>query len=350
MRIIQFRDHRLGRRVGVVRGDDVYDVTAVRPEIARVVDAFAAAQGQGATLAEFLEPLAGSSRATRLPYARLLANRRIEEGPILRPPLDHVDPHRVLVSGTGLTHLGGMQARDQMHVLAAEDEATKSDSRKMFEMGLKGGKPPAGVRGAAPEWFYKGNGWVLRGHNEPLDVPPFALDGGEEPELVGCYVIDAHGAPRRLGFALGNEWTDHATEKINYLYLAPAKLRVCAVGPELVTDFDFQHVELRCTATRGGRVIYDSGVLLAGERNMCHSLDNCEDHHFKYPQHRMPGDVHLHFFGTSKLSHAERTWRYADGDEVRIEAPGFSASLVNTVRGEGAGTATQAAGPPVRKG
>ena len=194
----------------------------------RTVDAFAQADAAGLSLSRFLTELLAANSPARVSYQALLANRRLEDGPVLRPPVDHVDLHHVLVSGTGLTHLGSMQSRDQMHAQAAaatsaEEEAKKSDSKKMFEMGLRGGRPPAGERGAAPEWFYKGNGEVLRACNDPLDLPDFALDGGEEPELVGCYVIDQRGVPRRLGFALGNEWSDHATEKINYLYLAPSK-------------------------------------------------------------------------------------------------------------------------------
>lgn len=166
---------------------------------------------------------------------------------------------------------------------------------------------------------------------EPLDIPEFALDGGEEPEIVGGYVINRLGVPTRLGFSLGNEWSDHATEKINYLYLAPSKLRSLAVGPELHTDWDFQEVSLRCTVTRGKQAIYDSGMLFSGEQHMSHSLANLEDHHFKYPQHRLPGDVHLHFFGTSKLSYSTRDWKFADGDVVKIEATGWSAPLTNPV-------------------
>src|SRR5205823_2844509 len=112
---------------------------------------------------------------------------------------------------------------------------------------------------------------------------------------------------------------------------APSKLRECSIGPELVTDCDFGHIELCCLVRRGGEIIYDSGPLLSGEQNMCHSLANCEDHHFKYPQHRLAGDVHLHYFGTSKLSFHERNWKYDDGDEIRVEAPGFSPPLVNIV-------------------
>jgi hypothetical protein len=226
------------------------------------------------------------------------------------------------------------------------DEATQiaaemTDSAKMFQLGIEGGKPAAGQRGAAPEWFYKGNGDNLRGHRWTLDLPEFAGDGGEEAELVGCYVIDSRGIPRRLGFALGNEWSDHATERINYLYLAPSKLRQCAVGPELLTDFDFRELQLSCRVLRAGKTIYDSGQMLTGEAHMSHSLANCEDHHFKYPQHRHRGDVHLHFFGTSKLSYGTRDWTYQDGDEIQI-IPDRGAALVNTVR-----AATGSSGPVV---
>src|SRR5262249_37133989 len=204
-------------------------------------------------------------------------------------------------------------------------------SAKMLARGIEGGRPAAGQRGVAPEWFYKGNGTVLRGPRATLTVPAHARDGGEEPEIVGCYLIDDAGGPRRLGFALGNEWSDHATERINYQYLAPAKLGECAVGPSLNLDDLFSDVRLRCTVTRGGNTLYDSGELRSGESAMCHSLQNIEDHHFKFSQHRRPGDVHLHFFGTSKLSYGTRTWHYEPGDEIRVEAPGFSAPLVNTV-------------------
>jgi hypothetical protein len=329
--VVQF-ESPTGRRVGVVVGDDVVDVTSVEPEARRVVDAYRLALVRHASLAAFLADLAQRSK-TRLSYSALLARKDSGGGPVLRPPVDHPDPYRVLISGTGLTHLGSMQSRDQMHAAAANTpQPPITDSRKMFEWGLEGGKPPQGVRGVAPEWFYKGNGVILRGPGESLDIPDFAPDGGEEPEIVGCYLVDDQGRPIRLGFALGNDWSDHVTEQQNYLYLAPSKLRTCAVGPELVVGHDFQEIELRCTVSRAGQALYDSGPLWSGEKHMCHSLANLEDHHFKYPQHRRPGDVHLYFFGTSRLSYGSRDWQFAEGDEIRIAAPGFSAPLVNAVR------------------
>ncbi|MCA9115971.1 MAG: sugar transporter [Planctomycetaceae bacterium] len=336
MRIVQFEIPGSGRRVGVVQGEVVRDITSVRPELTHVVEAARTAHRENCLLAELLSELAAGQAATEWNYGELLGARPGAGQPFLQPPVDDPDPHRVLVTGTGLTHTGSMQSRNEMHGgAAAEDETPRSepetDSARMFQIGLEGGRPAPGQRGASPEWFYKGNGEILRGPNSPLELPAFALDGGEEPELVGCYLIDFAGQPRRLGYALGNEWSDHATERINYLYLAPSKLRTCAVGPELITGFEFDSLELRCVVEREGATVYDSGPLKTGQQFMSHSLANCEDHHFKYPQHRQPGDVHLHFFGTSQLSFSTRSWKFADGDVVRIESPGFSAPLVNPV-------------------
>ena len=110
-----------------------------------------------------------------------------------------------------------------------------------------------------------------------------------------------------------------------------SKIRTCSVGPELVLDCDFQEITLSCSVTRDGEAIYESGDLKSGEQFMCHSLANCEDHHFKYPLHRQAGDVHFHFFGTSKLSYSSRPWTYQAGDEITIAAPHFSRSLVNSI-------------------
>jgi hypothetical protein len=326
MRIIQFEDSSGGRCLGLVRGEQVENLTARHPALHGVHAAFRMARARKERLADMLQALVSQSGpGPLLNYAELLTSGRV------LPPVREEPGTRLLVSGTGLTHTGSVQQRDAMHT-KAEAAGPKSDSRKMFEMGLEGGRPPSGQRGAAPEWFYKGDGRSLRGTGQPLDIPPFAPDGGEEPEIVGVYIVDEHAIPCRLGFAQGNEWSDHVTENINYLYLAPSKLRVCALGPELITDLAFDDVRGRCRVLRQGRAIYDSGELLSGERNMCHSLANLEDHHFKFPQHRMPHDIHVHFLGTSKLSFQHRDWQYQTGDEIEVSFAGCGAPLRNPVR------------------
>ena len=151
-------------------------------------------------------------------------------------PIDHPDPAHLIVSGTGITHLGSATARDAMHPgrTAGAERGGDSDSMRMFRMGVEGGKPAAGKAGVQPEWFYKGDGSIIVPPGTPLTMPAFAVTGGEEAEIVGVYVVDDHGTPRRIGFVLGNEFSDHGLEEQNYLYAAHSKLRECSMGPELL--------------------------------------------------------------------------------------------------------------------
>lgn len=103
----------------------------------------------------------------------------------LLPPLDHPDPYHCLISGTGLSHLGSAAARDSMHVKLKQAETEMTDSMKMFKWGVDGGKPPPGQIGVAPEWFFKGDGRCVVAPEEALELPSYALDGGEEVEVVG---------------------------------------------------------------------------------------------------------------------------------------------------------------------
>jgi hypothetical protein len=245
----------------------------------------------------------------------------------LAPPICHPwEPARCLVSGTGLTHLGSAQNRQAMHGLA---KAELNDSMKMFQLGLAGGKPAPGKIGVAPEWFYKGNGTILRAHGEPLDVPPFAEDGGEEAEIAGVYFIDADGRPRRIGMAIGNEFSDHKFEKKNYLNLAGSKIRTCSLGPELVIDQRFESVPGRVTIQRAGRALW-SKEIVTGENEMCHSVTNIEQHHFKFETHRRPGDLHVHFFGACALSFGDGV-QLADGDMMEVSFAGFGRPLRNSL-------------------
>src|SRR5690606_21449452 len=123
------------------------------------------------------------------------------------------------------------------------------------QWGVEGGQPKEGKVGVQPEWVYKGTGSVLRGHGEPLVVPDYGNDGGEEPEIAGVYIIDDEGQPIRIGFTTGNEFSDHVMEKKNYLYLAPSKLRTCAIGPELVIGVEFSDIQGTVSVKRNKEVL-----------------------------------------------------------------------------------------------
>ena len=243
----------------------------------------------------------------------------------LLPPIDHADPAHLLVSGTGLTHLGSAEGRDKMHKAAAAGAAT--DSMRMFLMGLEGGKPASGAVGVQPEWFYKGDGSIIVPPGAPLVKPSFAGDGGEEPEIAGIYLIDVDGHPVRLGYALGNEFSDHVTERVNYLWLAHSKLRQAALSAELRLG------ELPADVRGMSRILRDGAVLwekpfVSGEANMSHSIANLEHHHFKNAAFRRPGDVHVHFFGTATLSCADGL-ETREGDVFEVSADAFHLPVAN---------------------
>lgn len=305
--LIQFSD-KAGR--GVAALDEACAIHRVSGT-ASVRELALAAIASGAGLAELAEARLGDP----LSLADI----------ILLPPIDHEDPAHLVVSGTGLTHLGSAEGRDKMHKAAAAGNAT--DSMRMFLMGMEGGKPAHGAVGAQPEWFYKGDGSILVAPGEPFAMPGFAGDGGEEPEIAGIYIIDSEGRPRRLGFTLGNEFSDHVTERVNYLWLAHSKLRQASIGPELILGELPADVRGRCRIWRDDAVIWEK-PFGSGEANMSHSIANLEHHHFKYPQFRRPGDVHVHFFGTATLSFSDGI-ETREGDIFDVSADAFTLPLRN---------------------
>jgi len=327
MRLIQLLDDSGNPRAGVVDGA-AGQVRVLDVEGTHALASAAIAAGRG-----LAQQVADTGGDVLLDYGRLL-----HEGRVLAP-LHHPDPAHCHITGTGLTHLGSAAARDAMHQnLQQQAEAgTLTDSMRMFQWGVEGGIPGAGKAGAQPEWFYKGDGSILVAPGAALPSPDFALDGGEEPELVGLYLIGPDGTPHRLGFAIGNEFSDHVTERQNYLYLAHSKLRACAVGPELRTGELPRDLRGTSRIRRGDAVLWEK-PFLTGEANMCHSLENLEYHHFKYAAHRRPGDVHLHFFGTATLSFADGI-KAEPGDVFEIDLPELGAPLANPLRTVAAGFA-----------
>jgi hypothetical protein len=217
-----------------------------------------------------------------------------------------------------------------MHLIEAPSKTeVVTDSMQMFQWGIEGGRPKNGEIGVPPEWFYKGNGFMLRAPFAPLSIPAYAEDGGEEAEVAGIYVIDKNGTPCRIGMTAGNEFSDHQFEKRNYLNLAGSKLRTCSLGPELVVGAEFGDVTGEVLIKRGADTIW-SKKIATGEKNMCHSLANLEHHHFKFQVHRQPGDVHVHFFGAHSLSFGDGIV-LRDGDWMEVRYEGFGRALRNLV-------------------
>jgi len=316
MRLIQFLTPEGARRVGAILADS--DEPKVVAGTGSVRDLALGAYRGGRSLEEAV--LACGFKET-IAYDRLIEEKR------MLVPLDHPDPAHCIVALTGLSHLGSAASRDAMHSKLQGDDLT--DSMKMFKLGLEGGKPARGQIGAQPEWAYKGDGSWLVHPEQPIELPGYADDGGEEGEIAALYVIGDDGTPLRIGFALGNEYSDHAMEQQNYLYLAHSKLRQSSFGPELLLGDIPDDLRGSIRVERDGRVAW-SGELLSGEANMCHSIANLEYHHFKYAGFRRPGDVHVYYLGASGLS-CGNGFETRPGDRFVVDVPFFGRPLRNTL-------------------
>ena len=317
-RLVQLRHPTGGRRVALVEENNLCLVTGE----SSIYQLGRKALADGKSLAEIL---AEARSSERLEYDPVYSGQSDWK---LLPSFDHpAEPSRCLVTGTGLTHKASAENRQSMH---GSQTQPLTDSMRMYQSGLEGGRPAAGQVGAQPEWFYKGCGTILRAHGEPLVVPSFGLDGGEEAEVAGVYMIDHSGGPRRVGLTLANEFSDHKWEAKNYLWLAHSKLRTCALGPELIVDADFSDAPGSVRIERNGGTIWIK-PFATGEKNMSHTLANLEHHHFKYEAHRRPGDAHIHFFGADVFSFGDGI-ELADGDVMEISLTGFGRALRNPIR------------------
>lgn len=309
-RLIQIFHPAHGRRVALVDGGDL-----------RLLTSFTSVYQIAASGKPLIETTRKAVSSDTLSYDDIYAGK--SEWKIL-PAFDHPEePARCLVSGTGLTHRASAENRQAMHA----DIATLTDSMRMYQWGVEAGRPADGEIGVPPEWFYKGTGSILRGHGEPLTIPTYGEDGGEEPEVAGAYIIDAEGAPRRVGMMMGNEFSDHKVEKKNYLYLAVSKLRPCSIGPEIVLDPDFSAVPGHVSVERKGAVLWQKDIA-SGEAKMSHTLANLEHHHFKFEAHRQPGDAHVHFFGADAFSFGAGI-TLEEGDVMVVAFQGFGRALRN---------------------
>jgi len=287
-RLVQIVHPEHGRRVGLVDEHHLHLLSTYRS-----VYAFATAAIE--TGVKLRELLSTDLSGIVLDYDEIHALR---SGWTFLPSLDHPrDPARSIVSGCANMH----------------------------------GTPPVD-RPNSPPWFYKGNGAHLRSHGEALTIPAFGLSGAEEAELVGAYIIGPDGTPHRVGLTPGNEFADAALAAADPRMLSHAKIRTCAIGPELVLDAAFDDARGSVRVERKGSQIWSRDVATGGSHTLF-SLAEVERNLFQYDAHRIPGDVHLHYLGGSVSSFGDGV-RLEHGDQVVIEWQGYGRALRNLIERE----------------
>lgn len=107
------------------------------------------------------------------------------------------------------------------------------------------------------------------------------------------------------------------------------KIRNCAIGSELVIDEEFVELHGSVKVLRNEEVVWSS-TIRTGEKNMAHSLENLEYHHFKYPCHRIPLQAHIHFFGADAFSFGNNV-KLKNADVIEIYWEGMGRALQNPI-------------------
>ena len=162
---------------------------------------------------------------------------------------------------------------------------------------------------------------MLRGPFEPLTIPAYAEDGGEEAEIAGVYMIGDDGTPYRIGMATGNEFSDHQFREAELSEPRGLEAADLQRWSELVIGAGFHAVAGEVRIDARGETIWRRRSRPA--KKICaHSLANLEHHHFKFAGHRQPGDVHVHFFGAHSLSFGDGIV-LQDGDWMEVQFRGI---------------------------
>ncbi len=146
--------------------------------------------------------------------ARPTPPRCLARGRVL-PPIDHPDPAHLLVTGTGLTHLGSAATRDSMHAKAANgDEADADRFHEDVPHGARGRQAGQGRDRRAAGVVLQGRRQLRGGAGQAAHLA--RLRRGRRRGAGGRRHLSwsaSDGTPWRIGFALVNEFSDHVMER-----------------------------------------------------------------------------------------------------------------------------------------
>ena len=310
MHLIQFINESNMIVAGIVKGEDVFELKAsaydlIKFAIEMKISIIEHAKNLKVGVTHQYQTLARSGR--------------------LHTPIHHMDPSHLLVTGTGLTHHNSVMTRASM-----EEESKLTDAQKIYLLGTHEGQPYPNKIGAIPEWFFKGFGYQLSTAHQVLNLPAHTQGGGEEAELVAIYMVSSDCQVHRIGFSLGNEFSDHVLEKQNHYYLAQSKLIPCSFGPELYIGEMPTNMNGKIEILRDQDTLWRKSYM-TGAKHMVHSIENIEHHVFKHEMFRTPGDIHILFLGADQLSFQDDV-EILNGDVISIQGELFQHPLINQIQ------------------
>jgi len=297
MRLVQFFVPELGKRVGVVEGETVVDITEVAPTTLTLLER-AVAEGKSfeAKAREALEE------------AKELGAQTVDFNSLQNPPSPD-KPHLLLpidaaeVWGAGVTYKRSAEERDL-------DSQTDIYTRVYFS--------------DRPELFFKA---TL--HRCALPFGEIGVRSDSEFTAVEAEVAVVIGSDNRpVAFTLCNDVSAWDIERTNPLYLPQSKIYAgcCSFGPMLVTAeqiADPYSIVVRCRVVRDGKIVFE------GEASTAQLSRRYEDLiAFLRRDNPIPIGTVL-TTGTGIMPPSEAALR--DGDIVEIESPQLG-KLVNRVR------------------
>jgi 2-dehydro-3-deoxy-D-arabinonate dehydratase len=238
MRLIQFFLPGKGKRVGLVRGDRVLDVTAPEEGVHAVLDLVE----QGKTAAGLVKRAEWLSRRLR---RKALDGPGLQRTPSRRAAhlLVPIDPPEVW--GAGVTYRRRAEFRD-------EDTAAAKGLRGIYDSVYENPRP---------ELFFKATAGRCVGPNAPVLVRSDSQLTAAEPGLA--IVLGARGAI--VAFTACNDVSAWDIERENPLYLPQSKIYLgcCALGPCLVTSDEIGDpygLQIRCSIIRGGKTVFSEAA------------------------------------------------------------------------------------------
>lgn len=300
MKLCQYFAPGKGKRVGIVSGDSVLDVTAPRDGVTSVLDLIESAKSP-ASLERRLGALAKSARA-RVPWSSLDRAPSPRQAHLLAP-LDAPE-----VWGAGITY---RRSREYYEAHNEHSGRTKGIYDFVYES-------------ERPELFFKATASRTAGPNALIHVRGDSTLTAVEPELA--VVLGQAGSI--VGYTIGNDLSAWDIERANPLFLPQSKVfdGCFACGPVLVTAAEIgdpQSLELSCTIHRRGRPLYQGRVNTKEMKRQCAELVTWLCRSNTCP----PGTVLS--TGTGILVPDEHA--LADGDVVEITIDGVG-TLRNPVR------------------
>ncbi|NLF79132.1 MAG: 2-hydroxyhepta-2,4-diene-1,7-dioate isomerase [Chloroflexi bacterium] len=283
-----------GVRIGVQRGDTVYDVSDRVPTIGAWLQA--SVGGPQAAI----DALAQTAETAQMAYpATLFDHAPSPNVPHWLAPVDVQD-----VWAAGVTYERSREARRE-------------------EAGDGGDLYLRVYAATRPELFFKARGeWVV-GHYGEVGIRSDTTWNVPEPELA----LVMNPALEVVGLTTGNDMSSRDIEGENPLYLPQAKIytAACALGHgiRLQAVEDFPHLPIRLEIQRQDSVVFSGDTDTKRIRRRLRELLSYLGHSLQFPQ----GVVLM--TGTGIVPPADFTLQAGDRVQITIEDV---ATLINTVR------------------